>query len=508
MSSTSYTRLTAQDFSFLVFETPTVHMHVAATQIFEAGPLKTPDGGIDIQAFKRAIAAVLHLIPRYRQRLAWVPIENHPVWVDDRHFNLDYHIRHTALPRPGGEEELRSLSARVMAQQLDRSRPLWETWVVEGLQGDRFAVINKVHHCMLDGVSGVDLAQILLSPVATHEVGEAPQFLPRTPPSGWQLVCDAVLRGLSLPLQAIRGIRELRQETASIGSELAVRVKAVADLLGWAVSPASDTPLNGRLGPHRRFDWLTMSLADFKAVSKALGCTINDLVLATVTGAVRDFLIARHFHPDEVEFRVAAPVSVRRETERGRLGNRVSSWILELPIAETDPLRRLAAIQRVTKSLKATNQALGVETMMAIAEWTPTVLLSLGARAASGPINMIVTNVPGPQFPLYMLGARLLELYPQVPLIENTGLGVALFSYDGKLFWGFNADYELVPDLRSFVKAVDRAFADLARAAREGTGARSAEGVAPRATESEGSGAGRTVATEPRLAALPRVSST
>ncbi|MCC6847749.1 MAG: wax ester/triacylglycerol synthase family O-acyltransferase [Deltaproteobacteria bacterium] len=462
MSPPHYTRLSAQDYSFLVFETPTVHMHVAATQIFASGPLKTADGGIDIAAFKRAIGAVLHQIPRYRQRLAWTPIEGHPVWVDDRQFNLDYHIRHTALPRPGGEEELKRLSARVMAQQLDRARPLWETWVVEGLQGDRFAVINKIHHCMLDGQAGVDLAQILLSPFAEYEPKEAPQYLPRTRPSGWQLFRDAALRRLTLPLQAIRGLGELQSETASMGSELLVRLRAVANLLGWAVRPASETPFNGRLGPHRRFDWLGMPFADFKATAKALGCTINDLVLATVTGAVREFLMAHHVRPDEIDFCVSAPVSVRREAERGRLGNRVSSWILQLPIGEPDPGRRLAAIQRVTQDLKASNQALGVETMMAIAEWTPTVLLSLGARAASGPINMIVTNVPGPQIPLYMLGARLLELYPQVPLLENTGLGIAIFSYDGKLFWGFNADYELVPDLRSFVKAIDRSFRDLA----------------------------------------------
>jgi len=454
VSSPYYARLSAQDYSFLVFETPTVHMHVAATQIFEAGPLKTAEGGIDIGAFKRAIAAVLHRIPRYRQRLAWIPIEAHPVWVDDRQFNLDYHIRHTALPRPGGEEELRRLSARVMAQQLDRARPLWETWVVEGLQGDRFAVINKIHHCMLDGQAGVDLAQILLSPFAEYEPKEAPQYVPRTPPTGAKLLRDAALRRLMLPLQAIRGLGQLWSETANMGSELLVRVRAVADLLGWAVRSASETPLNGRLGPHRRFDWLSMPLADFKAVAKALGCTINDLVLATVAGAVREFLIVHHLHPEEVDFRVSAPVSVRREAERGRLGNRVSSWILRLPIGEPDAALRLSAIRHATQDLKATNQALGVETMMAIAEWTPTVLLSLGARAAAGPINMIVTNVPGPQFPLYMLGARLLELYPQVPLLENTGLGVAIFSYDGTLFWGFNADYELVPDLRSFVKAI------------------------------------------------------
>ncbi len=325
---------------------------------------------------------------------------------------------------------------------------------------------------------GVDLAQVLLSVNPDHEVHEAPQYVPRSAPTGWQLFRDSLLRRLVLPLQAVRGLRDFGRETANMGHELLVRARAIADVLGWAVRPASDTPLNGRLGPHRCFDWLTMPLPDFKAVSKTLGCTVNDLVLATVAGAVREFLFARRVHPDEIDFRVSAPVSVRREQERGRLGNRVSSWILQLPVGEPDPLKRLTAIRQVTQDLKATNQALGVEMMMAIAEWTPTMLLSLGARAASGPINMIVTNVPGPQFPLYMLGARLLELYPQVPLLENTGLGVAIFSYDGKLFWGFNADYELVPDLRTFVKSIDRSFQALARAAESARPASAAAGPA------------------------------
>jgi diacylglycerol O-acyltransferase / wax synthase len=461
----SYERLSAQDFSFLVFENPSVHMHVAATQIFEAGALKTADGGIDIEAIKRFIESVLHRVPRYRQRLQWIPIENRPVWVDDHHFHLGYHIRHTSLPRPGGNEQLKRLSARIMAQQLDRNRPLWETWVVEGLQGDRFAVINKIHHCMIDGVSGVDLAQILLSPFPEYDIGDAPRYVARSAPTGWELFRSAMLERVTLPLQLINGVREFRRQTEDVGHDLLVRAQAIRELLGWAVRPTSDTPFNGHLGPHRRFDWLTLPLTSFKAVSKKLECSINDLVLATVTGAVREFLMYRHVHPDDIDFRIAAPVSVRREEERGRMGNRVSSWIVRLPIAEPEPLKRLQAIHEVTQELKASKQAVGVQMMMAIAEWTPGVLLSLGARAASGPINMIVTNVPGPQFPLYMLGAKLVELFPQVPLLENTGLGVALFSYDGKLAWGFNADYELLPDLRTFVKLIDASFRELATAA-------------------------------------------
>ena len=220
-----------------------------------------------------------------------------------------------------------------------------------------------------------------------------------------------------------------------------------------------------------------MPLADVKVVSKALGCSVNDVVLATVAGAVREFCIARRAHPDEIDFRVSAPVSVRRDEDKGRLGNAVSSWIVRLPIHEPDAKRRLEAIHRVTDELKRSRQALGVQMIMAAAEWAPQALLSLGARAASGPISMIVTNVPGPQFPLYQLGARLIALYPLVPLLENTGLGVALFSYDGRLCWGFNADYDLLPDLRTFVRAIDGSFRALCTAA----------GVQP--TEHAGTGA-------------------
>ena len=460
----SYERLTAQDNSFLMAERPNVHMHVAATQIFEGGPLATAAGGVDFAAFKGAIESVLHLIPRYRQRLKWIPFESHPVWVDDRVFSLDFHVRHTALPRPGSDEQLKHLAARIMAQQLDRARPLWEIWLVEGLRGGRFAVITKVHHCMMDGESGADLAYILLSPKPDYEPNDPAAYVPRPSPTTWELLLDSLAHRLTMPLQAVRDFRRFSRETADTGAEVWSRVKAIGEVLGWAMRPASDTPFNGRLGPHRRFDWLTMPLRHVKQVAKRADCTVNDVVLATVTGAVREFLLRRRVNPATIDFRISAPVSVRRAEDRGRMGNHVSAWIVKLPVDEPDPLRRLTALHEVTDELKRSRQALGVETMMTVAEWTPSVLLSLGAQAASGPINMIVTNVPGPQFPLYSLGARLLEVYPLVPLLQNTGLGVALFSYDGSLCWGFNADYELMPDLRFFVRSIDHSFGALADA--------------------------------------------
>jgi len=476
MSRSSYVRLSAQDHSFLVAERRSTPMHVGAIQIYEAGPLRRRDGGIDVATFKRGIESVMHLLPRYRQRLRWIPFEGAPVWVDDRQFNLDYHVRHTALPRPGGSDELKRLAARIMGQELDRSRPLWEMWVVEGLEGDRFGVIAKIHHCMMDGMSGVDVAHILLSPSAEYELHEPMPYVARTAPTGGELLRDALLRRATIPVDMGRALVDFAR-SPTLTTDLRERFDALRQLVSWAVHPASQSPLNGRLCPHRRFEWLSLPLADVKGTAKALKCSVNDVVLATVAGAVREFCIARRAHPDEIDFRVSAPVSVRRDEDRNRLGNAVSSWIVRLPIDEPDPKRRLEAIHRVTDDLKRSRQALGVQMMMAAAEWAPQALLSLGARAASGPINMIVTNVPGPQFPLYSLGARLLELYPLVPLLENTGLGVALFSYDGRLCWGFNADYDLLPDLRMFVRATDASFRDLCEAA----------GVKP--TEQPGSGA-------------------
>ena len=465
MARYTYERLSAQDNTFLLLETPKVHMHVAATSIFDARPLRTEEGGIDVAAIKRSTEAVLHLIPRYTQKLKQIPLEQHSVWIDDRHFNIDYHIRHTALPRPGTDQQLKRLAARIMAQQLDHSRPLWEMWLVEGLERDRFAMITKMHHCMIDGTSGVDVAQILMSPQPQHHVPEPRTFIPRPAPTRGELWRDELARRWSLPLRAIRDFGEFARETNNVRVEIRNRIRALAQLAGWAMSTASETPLNGRLGPHRNIDWVDMSLEEVKSVRKAFGCTVNDVVLATVAGAVREYMIYRRVNPNEIDFRVSAPVSVRRKEERGKLGNRVSSWIIRLPVAEPDPRRRLEAIAEVTRGLKESKQALGVEMMMAAAEWTPPLLLSLGAQAASGPINMIVTNVPGPQIPLYMLGAKLEVSYPQVPLLENTGLGIALFRYDGKVCWGFNADYGLVPDLELFVRMVEGSFQDLSDAA-------------------------------------------
>jgi WS/DGAT/MGAT family acyltransferase len=459
----NYDRLSALDNSFLLFEKPNAYTHVASTQIFEAEPLRLEDGGIDFEAIQKAHAAILHRIPRYRQVLRWVPGTSQPVWVDDSHFDLDFHLRHTSLPRPGSERQLKRLSARIMQQHVDRAKPLWETWVIEGLEGDRFAMVAKVHHCMIDGISGVDIMQLLMSPTPDAELPSPPPFVPRPVPSGAELVRGEILRRLSLPFEAIRDFRAFARGSTDLQHELRTRLRAVANTLGATLGSASETPINQPIGPHRRFDWFHTEIGEIKRIRKSLGGSLNDVVLTVVTGAFRRFLTDRGVSLDDLEFRVMTPVSVRSASERGALGNRVSTWIFPLPVAVADPREQLAQIAKTTTELKESKQAVGADVLMQAAEWTPSTILSLAARNLTRmtPFNTVVTNVPGPQQPMYMLGARLLEVYPHVPLVDNLGLGIALMSYDGRMHWGINADRDLVPDLHEFVLALEAAVAEL-----------------------------------------------
>ena len=449
MARYAYDRLTALDNSFLALEGQDAYMHVASTQIFDAGPLSVDGGGIDAKAFERMVESCLHMIPRYRQKLAWVPFLNQPVWIDDPRFKIDYHVRHTSLPRPGTDEQLKQLSARMMEHHLDRRRPLWEMWVVEGLEGNRFALISKVHHCMIDGVSGVDLMKVLMTITPDYEIHESPTYIPRPTPASTELLRHEVMRWAGLPLTIAASVGELASQADGLRRNLVTGVGQVVESLGGSIRPATKTPLNGEIGPHRRFDWLTMELADVKFVRKALGGSLNDVVLTVVTGAVRRFLERRQVRPADIDFKVMAPVSMRSEEQQGQLGNRISAWMIELPIAEADPTRQLEDIARKTGALKSSRGAVAAELLTQAMEWTPGTLLSMagGNIGSLLPFNMVVTNVPGPQFPLYSLGAEMIESYPHVPLIDNLGLGIALMSYNGKLCWGFNADYDLIPDL-------------------------------------------------------------
>lgn len=460
MAHYNYDRLSAQDATFLWSEAESQPMHVGGLAVFESGPLQRPDGGIEFERIRSGIEAVLHWIPRYRQKIEWTPIEGWPVWVDDRGFDLGYHIRHIALPKPGGLDQLKELAARIHSRPLDRQHSLWEMWVIEGVEGgEQFALLNKIHHCMIDGAAGADLSQILMSPSPRYEAGEVVPYIPRTAPTDLELWSDSVRRAVAGPLELARDwwVADSSDESEARPS-LARRLGGIRQMLRYAITPASETPINGALGPHRRIDWLTMPLDDVKELRRALGCTINDLVLATVAGAMRRYLFRRRVDTRELDFRVAAPVNMRRPDDEPRQGNRVSSWIVPLPVSEEDPIAQLREIQTVTQDLKDSEASLGVETLMEAAEWLPASLLSRAVGLAEGPANMIVTNVPGPGFPLYTVGAKLLALYPLVPLLPGGGLGVALFSYNGILCWGFNADDQRVADVSTFAEDIAQSF--------------------------------------------------
>ena len=467
--SEGYERLGAQDKTFLDLERPNEPQHIAAITVFEAGRLARPDGGIDIERVRAYVASRLHRLPRYRQRLAWIPVENHPVWVDDPHFQIDFHVRHTALPRPGDERQLKRLAGRVISQPLDRERPLWEFWVVEGLEGGkRFAIVQKVHHCMIDGISGVDLMRILLALDPEAEPEPSPPFEPRPPPGALDLLASEVGRRVSGLVGALGRTPGALRQPADLAEQVREGVAAVGETLSAALRPASNTPINQKLGPHRRLDWRDLELSRVKAVKDRLGGTVNDVVLATVAGALRQFLALRRLDVDRLRIRANVPVSLRTRDERGTLGNRIALFMAELPVDEPDPLARLARVRETMERLKGSRQALGAEVLAAVSEWTSATLLSLAVRGASRgrPYNLVVTNVPGPQIPLYMLGARMERCYPVVNLQPQQGLGVGLFSYAGTLGWGFTADPDQVPDLYVFADAVITSFEELERLAR------------------------------------------
>ena len=463
-----YERLGALDASFLGIEDESCHMHVGGVLIFDAEPLRLADGGIDIERIRQAIHARLHLVPRFRQRLAYVPYERIPIWVDDDKFRLAYHVRHTALPHPGDERVLKRLVGRIMSQALDRKRPLWEMWVVEGLDGDRFALVSKTHHCMIDGISGADLMSVILSSYPDPNPGTPEPWRPRRRPSNGQLVVDELMRRAAQPLEAARALADTVRDPETKLRAVADAAAGIVEAFAPALSPVSKTPLQVEVGPHRRFDWTDMKVADLKAVKNVLGGTLNDVVLATVSGALRNFFTRRRLNPDELYTRALVPVSVRSQDERGHLGNRVTQLTVPLPVELADPVERLKAVRETTADLKESRQALGGEVLTAISDWTVPNLLVQAVRLASRtrPYNLIVTNVPGPQIPLYLMGSLMRTSYPVVPLFENLGLVVGLFSYNGGLYWGVNADWEQLPDLHEFIVAIEDSFRELQEAAQ------------------------------------------
>jgi WS/DGAT/MGAT family acyltransferase len=456
-------RLTGLDSSFLHLEHDSTHMHVASCSIFE-GPAPAYD---DLVA---EIVSRLHLVPRYRQRLAFVPLnQGRPVWVDDPHFNVDFHVRHTALPRPGSDDKLKSLCGRIFSQALDRSRPLWEIWLVEGLTGGRFALLSKAHHALVDGVSGVDIATVLFdtSPDPMPVAPPDHEWIPRPLPTGAQLLADALLERATVPGEIVRGVRATLRGPRHMAARLGRTLGGVGAVAKAGLRSAPPSPLNVRIGPHRRFTWVEADLDQFKAIKNSLGGTVNDVVLAAVAGALGRYL---RIHGEETEncvLKAMVPVSVRVDAERGALGNRVAAMWAPLPVGVTDPVARLLTISHEMEGIKRSHQAVGAQVLTELTGFAPPTIMAQAARlqARQRMFNLVVTNVPGPQFPLYVLGRLLESMYPMVPLAENQALGVAIMSYNGALDFGLNADYDTLSDLEALAEELRASIEELVAAA-------------------------------------------
>jgi len=465
-------RLSAIDASFLAQERESSHMHVGALAIFAGAPPRHDE-------LLEHVESRLHLVPRYRQKLAESPLETgRPFWIDDPRLNLEYHVRHTALPKPGSEEQLRQLAGRLFSQRLDRSKPLWEIWLVQGLEPvdgeseERFALISKTHHSMVDGVSGVDIAGVLFDLAAKPEARPEPEarWTPHPEPSAAELVAqnvvDVARRPFSLAGEAARALSR-PAKTAGMVREA---VEGVAEVAWAGLNPAPETPLNTKIGPHRRLVWVRGRLKEFKEVKDALGGTVNDVVLAVVTGALRRWLIARGVRTEGIELRALVPVSIRTEAQSGQLGNRIAAMRGPLPVYVADPVERLRVVSAAMQDLKGSKQALGAEVIAGVQEFAPPTLLAQASRLnfSTRLFNLIVTNVPGPQFPLYLLGHELRELVPIAFLPENHALAIAIMSYNGGINFGLLADYDTLPDVDDIGALLEGSLDELLEAA--GTG--------------------------------------
>jgi diacylglycerol O-acyltransferase len=458
-------RLTGLDTSFLHLEDDSAHMHVAAVMTFEGAPPEHED-------VVEGIRSRLHLVPRYRQRLAFVPLgQGRPRWVDDPHFNLNYHVRHTALPEPGTEDQLKRLAGRVFSQRLDRDKPLWEMWVVEGLDGgDRFAVLSKTHHALVDGVSGIDIMSILFDTKPQPDApppAEEKRWLPAPTPSRAQLLAEALFERATVPAEIARGARALVRGPRRIAGAALGSAAGVGSMVRAGLSPAPKTPYNERIGPHRRFTWVRMQLADVKAIKNSLGGTVNDVMLATVAGALGRHLRRRGVDVRGLELKAMVPVSVRSEEARGALGNQVAAMMAPLPVGLEDPVERMERISDSMAHLKSGGQAVGAQVLTELTGFAPPNIMSQAARvvARQRMFNLVVTNVPGPQFALYMMGRKLEGLFPMVPLAPNQALGIAIMSYDGTINFGLVGDFDLMADLDDLADDLHASLAELAKAA-------------------------------------------
>jgi WS/DGAT/MGAT family acyltransferase len=453
-------RLSALDVSFLYLEEPTTPMHVGGVAVFQP-----PDEGFDYEELVALVEQRIPLVPRFRQRVREIP--GHlakPVWVDDADFDLAFHVRRSALPRPGTDEQLRELVGRLMSRRLDRNRPLWEMYLVEGLSGGRIAVVTKTHHAMVDGAGAVDLTQVILDDARTPTELENDLWMPRPEPGAVGLVADAVSELIRRPTEVVDTLRLGLMDARATANKVAGTAVGLFAAARSAARPAPDSLLNAEIGEQRRFGTARTDLADYKAVRKAHGGTVNDVVLATVAGALRSWMLTRgqSVLPGTV-VRAMAPVSVRGEDDG--VENQVSSYLVDLPVGEPSPIMRLHQVSYAMKAHKDTGQSIGADALIRISGFAPPTLHALGARTASTLsrrlFNLVVTNVPGPQSPLYAAGAEMLEVYPVLPLAKGQAVTIGLTSYNGGVFYGFNADRDAMADIGVLAQLIEESLAEL-----------------------------------------------
>jgi WS/DGAT/MGAT family acyltransferase len=455
-------RMSPLDASFLHLEGPVSPMHIGSVAVFE-GPAPP---AAELEAM---VAGKLPAVPRYRQKVRFVPLDlGRPLWVDDPHFNLGYHVRHTALPSPGGDDELRNLVGRVMSQQLDRTKPLWEMWMVEGMEDGHWAIVSKVHHCMVDGVSGTDLLAVVLDQDPAPPPPEPDQWEPAPEPSNTALFTDAVRDRVVNPYEQFRALRSGLRGPRALRTQLGDVGKGLRSLV-TAVRGSPETSLNGPIGPHRRWNWARSTLGDVKVVRTSLGGTVNDVVLTAITQGFRDLLLSRGEAVDGREVTTLVPVSVRTPGERGTYNNRVSAMFAQLPVGIADPVERLTSIRAQMDGLKESKQAVAGEVLTSLTGFAPPMLLAVGTRVASRAsqrnVNTVTTNVPGPQFPLYAVGRQMLEAFPFVPLGGQIRIGIAIFSYNGMINFGVTGDYDAAPDIGVLCQGVEDGMGELLKAA-------------------------------------------
>jgi WS/DGAT/MGAT family acyltransferase len=458
-------RLSSLDASFLHLETSSVHMHVAGLAILD--PSTRPGGPVTVESLTKLIEDRIHLVPRFRQRILPVPFGiARPVWVDDDDFDIDFHLRRAALPAPGTKRELADFVQRVHSRPLDRSKSLWEMYLIEGLEDGHIAILTKVHHAMIDGMSGIDIATVLIDVSPEPRAVERQVWSPEKAPDPRDLISHAVLENVTDPIRATVGaLREAVQAPAAAAERARRLGEGLLSIVRAGTPPTS--PFNRRVGPNRRFAMTEAPVEDFKLVKNALGGTVNDVVLATVGGALHRFMTRRALPTAGATMRAMVPVSTRDESQRMALGNRVSNIFVDIPVGPMDPAERLAAITRTTKDLKSAHQALGADVIMNAATWAPPTLHALGARLMNRQrwMNLVVSNVPGPQIPLYLDGARLVVMYPLMPLAETVALSIAVTSLAGVMGFGLTGDWDSLPDIDYLAESFGAALDDLKKAA-------------------------------------------